>query len=206
MRAAGTIEGSQERHRDDARFASRRCRDWRAAPRRLDVVFGEFWWTFSRAARAPMRRRDLLGCAPGSGCAGIPLMHQTCEKPAAPAWSSYRGLRSGCESDTAHPQVFDGFDQLLHRPRQAVALPNVAAARVFEGIVQSRAIRNRARHLRENLLAPPLRSADRAATQGSGRRSKPEHNLCNSTTWLKMENQWRIVNNHISEVNDGDRS
>jgi uncharacterized protein (TIGR02246 family) len=32
------------------------------------------------------------------------------------------------------------------------------------------------------------------------------HNLRNSTTWVKMENQWRIVDNHISEVNGGDRS
>jgi uncharacterized protein (TIGR02246 family) len=32
------------------------------------------------------------------------------------------------------------------------------------------------------------------------------HNLRNSTTWLKMDNQWRIVDNHISEVNGGDRS
>ena len=32
------------------------------------------------------------------------------------------------------------------------------------------------------------------------------HNLRNSATWLKMENQWRIVDNHISEVNGADRS
>jgi uncharacterized protein (TIGR02246 family) len=32
------------------------------------------------------------------------------------------------------------------------------------------------------------------------------HNLRNSTTWLKLDNQWRIVDNHISEVNGGDRS
>jgi uncharacterized protein (TIGR02246 family) len=32
------------------------------------------------------------------------------------------------------------------------------------------------------------------------------HNLRNSTIWLKMENQWRIVDNHISEVNGADRS
>jgi uncharacterized protein (TIGR02246 family) len=32
------------------------------------------------------------------------------------------------------------------------------------------------------------------------------HNLRNSTTWLKMENQWRIVDQHISEVNGADRS
>lgn len=32
------------------------------------------------------------------------------------------------------------------------------------------------------------------------------HNLRNSTTWLKIENQWRIVDNHISEVSGADRS
>jgi uncharacterized protein (TIGR02246 family) len=32
------------------------------------------------------------------------------------------------------------------------------------------------------------------------------HNLRNSTTWVKMENQWRIVDQHISEVNGADRS
>ena len=32
------------------------------------------------------------------------------------------------------------------------------------------------------------------------------HNLRSSTTWLKMDNQWRIVDQHISEVNGGDRS
>lgn len=32
------------------------------------------------------------------------------------------------------------------------------------------------------------------------------HNLRNSTTWLKIDNQWRIVDNHISEVNGADRS
>jgi uncharacterized protein (TIGR02246 family) len=32
------------------------------------------------------------------------------------------------------------------------------------------------------------------------------HNLRNSTMWLKMDNQWRIVDNHVSEVNGADRS
>jgi hypothetical protein len=36
------------------------------------------------------------------------------------ARSSCRGLRSGCEPDAPHPQVFDGLDQLLHRARQPV--------------------------------------------------------------------------------------
>jgi uncharacterized protein (TIGR02246 family) len=32
------------------------------------------------------------------------------------------------------------------------------------------------------------------------------HNLRNSTTWVKMDNQWRIVDQHISEANGADRS
>ena len=65
----------------------------------LDVVVREFRRTASRAANAP--RRGPLGCARGSSCARIPLMRQTCERPAAPARSSCRGLRSGCETRCA---------------------------------------------------------------------------------------------------------
>ena len=32
------------------------------------------------------------------------------------------------------------------------------------------------------------------------------HNLRNSTTWLKMDDQWQIVDKHTSEVNGADRS
>jgi uncharacterized protein (TIGR02246 family) len=32
------------------------------------------------------------------------------------------------------------------------------------------------------------------------------HNLRSSATWLKMDNQWRIVDQHNSEVNGADRS
>jgi uncharacterized protein (TIGR02246 family) len=32
------------------------------------------------------------------------------------------------------------------------------------------------------------------------------HNLRGSATWVKMDNQWRIVDQHISEVNGADRS
>jgi ketosteroid isomerase-like protein len=32
------------------------------------------------------------------------------------------------------------------------------------------------------------------------------HNLRGSATWLKMDNQWRIVDQHNSEVNGADRS
>ena len=32
------------------------------------------------------------------------------------------------------------------------------------------------------------------------------HNLRSSTTWLKMDNEWRIVDQHVSEANGADRS
>ena len=41
-----------------------------------------------------------------------------------------------------HPKIFDGLDQLLHRPRQVVELPHderVAAAREFDGVMPSEA-------------------------------------------------------------------
>jgi adenylate cyclase len=44
------------------------------------------------------QQQDLLGCARGSSCARILPARQTCEKPAAPARSSCRGLRSDCET------------------------------------------------------------------------------------------------------------
>ena len=52
------------------------------------------------------------------------------------------GLGQAAEPDTPQPQSFNGFDQLLHRPRQAVELPHdqrVATAREFERVMQSRA-------------------------------------------------------------------
>jgi hypothetical protein len=59
----------------------------------LDVVVGEFRRPASGSARVA-RRRGRLGCVRGLGCARIPPAHQTCEKPAAPARSSCRGLRT----------------------------------------------------------------------------------------------------------------
>jgi Calcium/calmodulin dependent protein kinase II association domain len=32
------------------------------------------------------------------------------------------------------------------------------------------------------------------------------HNIRGSMTWLKMDNQWRIVDQHVSEANGADRS
>jgi hypothetical protein len=60
------------------------------------------------------------------------------------------GFGQAAKTDTFHPQFLDGFDQLLHRARQAVELPHdqrVAAAREFQRVAQGWSIRNRARQL-----------------------------------------------------------
>jgi len=78
------------------------------------------------------------------------------------------GFGQAAKPDTPDPQGFDGFDQLLHRSRQAVELPHdqrVAAAREFERVMQGRAVCNRTRHLLgENLGAPCF--GQRVALQG----------------------------------------
>jgi len=78
------------------------------------------------------------------------------------------GFGQAAKPDASHPKVFDCLDQLLHRLRQTVKLPHdqrVAAARESEGVMQSRAIRDRTRHLLgENPLTPSL--GQRVAVQG----------------------------------------
>ena len=70
--------------------------------------------------------------------------------------------------DISQPQFLDGFDQLLHRPRQAVELPDnngVATPREFERVVKGWAIRDRSRNLLgENL--PASRLGQRVPLQG----------------------------------------
>jgi hypothetical protein len=48
------------------------------------------------------------------------------------------GFGQAAKPNTPHPQGFDGFDQLFHRPGEAVELPHeerVAAAREFERVM-----------------------------------------------------------------------
>jgi hypothetical protein len=67
-------------------------------------------------------------------------------------------FRQAAKTDAFQPQVFDGFDQLLHRTRQPIELlhnQRVAAACEFESIMQGGPIRDRTRNLfGENPLAP----------------------------------------------------
>jgi len=107
--------------------------------------------------------------APGGGKAGLgPLTDQTalefreCAEHVKnePPLRGRRieGFRQTAKPDASHPQVLDGFDQLLHRSRQAIELPHdqrVAAAREFKRVVQGGPVSDRAGHLLgENLLAP----------------------------------------------------
>ena len=53
------------------------------------------------------------------------------------------GFGQTAKPDAPHPEVFDGFDQLLRRARQPIELPHdqrVAATREFERVMQSRAV------------------------------------------------------------------
>ena len=78
------------------------------------------------------------------------------------------GFGQAAKTDAFHPQALDGFDQLLHRARQAVELPHNqrgAAAREFQRVAQGWSIRHRARQLLgEN--PPASRFGERLSPQG----------------------------------------
>ena len=75
------------------------------------------------------------------------------------------------KTNASHSQFLDGFDQLLHRARQAVELPHdqrVAAAREFQRFAQRWPIRNRARQLLiENPPASRFGESQAQAMQGA---------------------------------------
>ena len=97
------------------------------------------------------------------------------------------GFGQAAKPDTPYPQGFDGFDQLLHRPRLAIELPHdqrVAAAREFERVMRGKTICNRTRHLLVKILAHPasVRESDSGGAI-SGAPVKPaKSRWCKSTT------------------------
>ena len=129
-------------------------------PRGFEVLLGQLRRTATRAAEATGGREARLGALPDQAA----LEFRECAKHMKnqPPLRSRRveGLGQAAKSDAAQPQVFEGFDQLLHRPGQPIELPNnqrVAATGKFERVMQSRTIRDRSRHLLgENPLAPSL--------------------------------------------------
>jgi len=137
-------------------------------PRDIKIVFCQLWRTASGAAGAPSGRKARVGALSDEAA----LEFRQCAKHVKhqpPLWGRrVEGFGQAAKPDISHPQVLDGFDQLLHRPRQSVELPHnerVAAAREFECVVQRGSIRDRARHLLgENLCAPGF--GQRVALQG----------------------------------------
>jgi len=78
------------------------------------------------------------------------------------------GFGQAAKTDTSQPQFLDGFDQLLHRARQAVELPHnqrVAAAGEFQRVAQGWSIRHCARQLLGK-NPPASRFGERVPLQG----------------------------------------
>ena len=103
----------------------------------LDVIVGEFRRTPSRAAHAPSGGKPRLGSLPDQ--AARELCRRAKHVKNQPPLRSRRveGFGQASKTDAPDPKVFDGFDQLLHRARQAIELPHdqrFAAAREFPGI------------------------------------------------------------------------
>jgi hypothetical protein len=68
------------------------------------------------------------------------------------------GFGQAAKTDAFQPQFLDGFDQLLHRARQAVELPHnqpVAAAREFQRLAQGWSIRHCADNCSVKILPHP---------------------------------------------------
>ena len=105
----------------------------------LDVVVRQFRRTASRAANAPRGGKACLGAL--SDQAALEFRQRAEHVKDQPPLRRRRveGFGQAAKPDVSQPQFLDGFDQLLHRPRQAVELPHnqrVAAAREFERVVQ----------------------------------------------------------------------
>lgn len=114
--------------------------------RDIKVFFRQLWWTASDAARAPSGRKTRLGALSDQAA----LEFRQCAKHVKnePPLRRRRveGFGQAAKSDAARPQGFDGFDQLLHRPRQTVEFPHdqcVTTTGKFERVMQSWPIRDR---------------------------------------------------------------
>ena len=143
---AGGIRSSRrgdvaiERRRGDAEaMCDLRHADIGIGQQRLggfDVVIGEFWRAASGATKPTGGGKARLGAFPDQ--TALEFRKRAKHVKNQPTLSGRRVERFGqtAKPNAPHPQVFDGFDQLLHRPRQTVELPHdqgVAAARESEG-------------------------------------------------------------------------
>jgi hypothetical protein len=92
-------------------------------PRGFKIVLREFRRTPSGASRTPSGGEARLGPLPDQ--AALEFCQRAKHVKNQPSLRGRRveGFGQAAKRDAAYPQVFDGFDQLLHRPRQSVELP-----------------------------------------------------------------------------------
>ncbi len=134
----------------------------------LDVGVREFRRPASGAPNAPRGGEARLGTLPDQ--AALELRQRAEHMKNQPPLRGRRveGFGQAAKADALQPQFLDGFDQLLHRARQAVELPHdqrVAAAREFQRLAQGWSIRYRARQLLGKNL-PTSRFGERVPLQG----------------------------------------
>ena len=134
----------------------------------LDVVVRQLRRTASGAANAPRGGKSCLGALSDQAALEFRQCAEHVKNEPPLRGRRVEGFGQAAKPDISQPQFLDCFDQLLHRPRQAVELPHnqrVAAPREFERVVKGWAIRDRARHLLgENL--PASRLGQRVPLQG----------------------------------------
>ncbi len=161
----------ERRRRDAEPVRDLSCGDVGVGEHRLggiDVVVGEFRRSASRPASATRGGQPRLGALADQAALEFRKRAKHVKNQTPLRGRRVEGFGQTAKPDAPYPQGFDGFDQLLHRPRQAIELlhdQRVAAAREFERVMQGRAVGNRTRHLLgENLLAPCF--GQRVALQG----------------------------------------
>jgi hypothetical protein len=135
---------------------------------RLDVVVREFRRTASGAANAPRGGETRLGALSDQAALEFRQCAEHVKNEAPLRRRRVESFGQAAKRDIFQPQFLNGFDQLLHRTRQAIELPydqRIAAARKFQRVAQGWPIRNRARQLLgENLTAS--RFIERVPLQG----------------------------------------
>jgi hypothetical protein len=121
----------------------------------LNVLIGQFRRAASRAANTPRGGKARLGALPDQTALEFRQRAEHVKDKPTLRGRRVEGFGQAAKADTSQSQFLDGFDQLLHRARQAVELPydqGVSAAREFQGVAQGWSIRSRARHLLDENL------------------------------------------------------
>ena len=111
--------------------------------RDIEVVFCQLERTTPGAAKPTRGGKARLGAFPDQTALEFRKRAKHVENQPPLFGRRVEGFGQAAKPDASDPQIVDGFDQLLHRARQPIEFPDdqrVAAAREFEGIMQSRPV------------------------------------------------------------------